>query len=525
MNANPQTATPPDVADNASVAMLSKALYLVTRLCVPPLVLAHVSLADYGLWTACFVLIMYIGLSDAGFSNVYVRFSARYYAQGRVDAINRLLSTGVTLLAVTALAVLAALWLMLPTVLEFLKVDTLQREKAGILVMGSAAIFMLDLSLGAYCYLLHGLQRIREEQKVAMVGYLLELILIFAFLTAGFGVYALLLAFALRYLWSMLSFMRLAHRLLPGLQLHPRHFDRSMLRHFYGFGAAVQVSALLATALSSLDRMIAGALLGPKGIALFDLAAKLPVSALTVPSVISNVTLAAGAKHAAENNPLAVRELYLAATRATGLIAALPLAFIAAFAAPIGSAWLGNREGLEQLPLIMSLAALGAHMHIITGPGSAIFRARGKVANDFVYHGLRLVLLLAAVGTALLLAPSTTVGLAWGMAVGAAGAAALYLVHNQRQLGLPLRALLQQVLLPSTLAYAIAAMLRLAWDLLLPAAAGRWDTLAALLLCGMVYTAACLIAAWIWILSGPERLRLIELRAKLLGTLPRWRTS
>ncbi len=257
MSSNTQAAAPhADAAGNAGVAMLAKALYLVTRLCVPPLVLAHITLAEYGLWTACFVLIMYVGLTDVGFSNVYVRFTARYHAEGDVGGVNRLLSTGVIMLSVMALFVLAGVWLSLPLVLDFLKIDAIYREKASVLVLGTTGMFLLDLTLGAYCYLLHGLQRIKEEQKIAIAGYLLELVLIFAFLRAGFGVYALLMAFVLRYSWSLLSFMRLAHRFLPGLQIRPRHFDKSMLRHFFGFGATVQASALLGTALFSIDRLL-----------------------------------------------------------------------------------------------------------------------------------------------------------------------------------------------------------------------------------------------------------------------------
>ena len=188
MSSNTQAAAPhADAAGNAGVAMLAKALYLVTRLCVPPLVLAHITLAEYGLWTACFVLIMYVGLTDVGFSNVYVRFTARYHAEGDVGGVNRLLSTGVIMLSAMALFVLAGVWLSLPLVLDFLKIDAIYRHKASVLVLGTTGMFLLDLTLGAYCYLLHGLQRIKEEQKIAIAGYLLELVLIFAFLRAGFG--------------------------------------------------------------------------------------------------------------------------------------------------------------------------------------------------------------------------------------------------------------------------------------------------------------------------------------------------
>ena len=494
--------------------MFAKALYLVTRLCIPPMVLAHLTLAEYGLWTACFVLIMYVGLTDVGFSNVYVRFTARYAAVGNVDGINRLLSTGVATLSLLSLIVLAGVWFCLPLVLDFLKIDAAYRDKASTLVLGTTGMFLIDLSLGAYCYLLHGLQRIKEEQKVAIAGYMLELILILAFLHAGYGVYALLMAFALRYTWSLLSFMRLAHRFLPGLQIRPRHFDKGMLRHFFGFGAKVQLSALLGTVLFSIDRLLAGFLLGPKGIALFELAAKLPVSALAVPSAISNVTLATASRHAALGDMAAIRHLHQQATRSTSLLVAIPLGFMAVFAVPIGRIWLGEGPDLQGWPMIMALTALWSHLHIVTGPGSAIFRAMGKAGNEFIYHGLRAVSLAISVGICLLVIPSTTAGLALGLAFGGGSAAAGYLAANQRSLGLSLRTLLTGVLLPALPAYAIAGGFLFFWELMLPATAGRWETLSLLLLFGVLYTIACLVLGWIGILTRDERSHLAGLRGK-----------
>lgn len=530
MSSGTQTAAPAaDAAGNAGIAMFAKALYLATRLCVPPLVLAHISLAEYGLWTACFVLIMYVGLTDVGFSNVYVRYTARFHAAGDLDSINRLLSTGILMLSGMALLVLAGVWTALPSILDLLKIAAAYRDKATILVIGTTGMFLLDLTLGAYCYLLHGLQRIREEQQVAIAGYLLELLLIVVFLYAGFGVYALLLAFILRYTWSLLAFMRLAHRFLPGLQVRLRHFDRAMLRHFYGFGAKVQASAVLGTVLFSIDRLLAGFLLGPKGIALFELAAKLPVSALAVPSAISNVTLATASGYAARDKLASIRDLHQQASRSTSLLAAVPLGFMAFFAAPIGKAWLakGGELGADLMafPMIMALTALWSHLHIVTGPGSAVLRAMGKAGNEFVYHGLRFVLLAICVSISLYLMPSSTAGLAWGLALGGAAAATAYLAVNQRVLALPLRNLFAQILLPGLAAYPLAGLLRAVWDLAIPATTGRWETLAALALFGVLYALAYLLLAWAWLLNGVERAYLGALGAKLFGRLPLWRTS
>lgn len=514
---------PPGVAANAGFAMFAKVFYLMTRLLLPPLVLSHVPLTEYGLWSACFVLIMYIGLTDVGFSNVYVRFVARFHAQGDTAGISRLVSTGIFTLSLMASLAWIGLWLLLPAVLDFLKVDAGHRDMAKILVSGTAAMFLLDLSLGAYCYLLHGLQRIREEQKVAVAGYVLELTLIAVFLQAGLGIYSLLAAFVARYAWSLAAFIRMAHRFMPTLSVRLRHYDPAMLRHFFGFGLAVQASALLGTALFSIDRVIAGFLLGPAGVALFELGAKLPVSAISVPSAISNATMPAASQHAADGNHSAIIVLYAKASRATCLLAGLPLGFLAVFAAPIALGWLGPREELAQLPLILALTALWSHLHIVTGPGSAVFRAMGQVGNEFVYHGLRIAFLGIGTGLSMDIFGASAEGLIVGLSAGSACAALAYMLHNQRRLGLKPSALLRDVLAPGFVVYPAAASLLAVWQAIMPHALQRWETLASLLAFGLLYSALCISIAWRWLLRDDERSHLLTMLPRFSGSFPKWR--
>lgn len=485
--------------------MFAKAFYLVSRLCLPPLVLSHISLADYGLWSASFILIMYIGLTDVGFSNVYVRYSAHYHAQDDTPSINKLLSTGVVTLSALSVLVLGGLWLVLPHVLDFLKVAAAQHHVAQVLVMGTAAMFMLDLSLGAYCYLLHGLQRIREEQQVAVIGYVLELVLIFVFLQLGMGVYALLVAFVLRYLWSLSAFIRLAHRFLPGLQISLRHYDQEKLRLFFGFGVAVQASALVGTALFSLDRVLAGFMLGPKGIALFELGSKLPVAAISVPSAISNVTMPAASRHSSHGNDAAIKTLYLGASRAISLVSAFPLAFMLMFAGVIAHAWLGPRDDLQALPMILALTAAWSHLHIITGPGSAVFRALGKVGNEFVYHGLRVFFLPLGIGLAVVFFGYSALALMLGLAVGSAVAALAYMLFNHKQLGCVPATVFSGILLPALPAYLLAYGLLLLWQQMVPSVMGRMQETLLLAMVGLVYCALLAVVDWVWVLTKTER--------------------
>ena len=486
-------------------------LYLITRLGLPPLILAHVSLADYGLWSACFILIGYIGVADFGFSSVYVRSAARLHEAGDTAGIGRLLSTGIACMLVVSALLFSMIAAALPWVMDALKIPAADRASAQALILGSSGVFFIDMSLNAFAYVLHGVRRFRAEQHVWVLAFLVELALIAILLVAGAGLHALLAAFALRYLLSIACNIRLAFIALPGLQVGPRGFDRSLLPHFLKFGMAVQASTLFSMALHSADRLLAGALIGPHAIALMDLGAKLPVSATSIPGAIAQVTLPAAAR--LQEAHAALQSLYQRATRAVALVAAVPLGFIAAFASPLCLAWLGPRPELAVLPALVALSAGGALAHIITGPGSSVFRARGHVGNDFIYHGLRLVCIGAGLVISHTLAGNDVRALAVGLAAAAVVASLCYLAHNHHRLGLPLRGLVTHILAPAAAVLAPAFALAQVWGQLAISSAGRWETLAALMMFGVL---DCLLTAAVigWLLDPAERRHVAALLAR-----------
>ena len=79
----------------------------------------------------------------------------------------------------------------------------------------AAGVFLADMSLGAFANVLHAVGRVRQEQQVWVAAFVLETLLIVAFLQAGAGVLGLLAAFALRYLFSASANAVLACRALP----------------------------------------------------------------------------------------------------------------------------------------------------------------------------------------------------------------------------------------------------------------------------------------------------------------------
>jgi len=468
--------------------MGSKLVYAATRVALPPLALAHMGLADYGLWAACFVLVGYVGMAASGFTLVYLRGTARAYAEGDVAAIGRLLSTGMLAMGALALALLAVLWLALPALLDLFGVAEAQRALARWLWLGTLAVFLADMSLGAFGSVLHAIGRVRREQQVWVAAFIFETALIVGLLLAGWGVLGLLAAFAARYVFSIGANAVLAWRALPGLRIGWRGFDRSLLRGFFGYGAGMQVSGLIATALHSADRLLAGALLGPQAMALVDLAAKLPTTAASISSSVSTVAVSSSARHDAQGQSAALEQVYRDASRITVAGLALTLPFLAWFAEPIALAWLGRSEAQAAVAPLLAMLAVGLHAHMLTGPANAVSRGTGSLRADFTYHGLRCLALAAALATWWLGSTRSLPALVLFMATAQVLAGMSYLAFAHRRLCNAWSGLASRVLAPTLTAYALAGALHA----LLPSsiAGGRADALWALALPALLWLPA-----------------------------------
>lgn len=506
--APPAPGSPRGSAGDMLFGMGGKLLYAATRVALPSLALAHMGLAEYGLWSACFVLVSYLGMAASGFTLVYLRCTAQHQAAGDIGAINRLLSTGLPLMAGLAIALMGALTLLLPSLLDLFHVPTAQHAVATQLWLGAAAVFLADMSLGAFANVLHAIGRVRQEQQVWLVAFVLESVLIVALLQAGWGVRGLLAALALRYLFSASANAWLACRALPGLVLSWRLFDRSLLRTFFGYGAGMQLSGLLATLLHSADRLLAGMLLGPHATALVDLAAKLPATAASIGSSVSAVAVSASARHDVQGQTTAVHQVYEDASRITVASLALALPFMAAFAQPMTLVWLGAGAVQAATAPLLPLLAVALHAHMLTGPVTAISRGRGRLHADLSYAAVRALALAAATGTYLACGTAGLPPLVGALCAGQFSAAAAFLAVAHRRLCGGWRGLLSAVAGPSVAAYALAALLNLALGQVGPASTDRLSALVLLLTAGVLWLPLAAAMLGIWLLRPMELQRL-----------------
>jgi O-antigen/teichoic acid export membrane protein len=506
------------VSKNLLVSVLSKVFYLGTRLFIPPFVLAYVGQAEYGLWAMCFVLISYLGLGAFGVSNVYVRYVASYHACDEMDKINGLISTGMALISTVSLILLGIFWLILPVLInQVFKIPsdypgTDLHHTAYVLFYSTALIFLLELNLSAFMYVLNGLQKITETSLILVTSALLETLLIVLFLLLGFGIYALLLAFAIRYVVSMFVYISLCFKVLPSLSVGLQYVKWEYVLLFYRFGSIVQIAGILGIITRSADKLLAASLIHIYAVGALELASKLPLMAVTIPSSMNSVFLPASSYMHSQKRHQEMLDMYLGGSRLVGLMVGFIMGYITVFSIPLIMAWLGAKTEYDALLIayIMLFFTIPQQLHVLTGPGSAIFNGINKPIRTLFYPLLRLslIFLLIVIGVQLMLIDweaVTLLDIVIVVNLATLIAAIIYGSYINLSIGLSNITYLEKVLLPSFVPYLVGLGLFYLLCSFEVDLYSRWHSVQFVLFSGILYTIINSLVIYYLVLNIDER--------------------
>lgn len=468
-------------------------MYLLTRVGLPPLILHYVSLEEYGLWATCFLLISYVSMGAFGVSNVYIRYVAEYNAKHDHEEIGALVSTGLLLTFLFSVIALTGIWFAMPFILQGFKVAPHLQQTAQVLILGTLATMLLDMTLGAFAYILHGLQKIAEQTMVWIVSFLLETALIVGLLLLHYGIESLLWAFFARYIFSTLVYILLCYRAIPDLRIGARRVKRRHFHTFFKYGGILQLAGLLGVAMYSIERVLAGYLSGLAAIAILDLGQKFPVMASQVFSSMNASFLPAitEAHHLGKQQD--IQRLYTQGLRYLNLLNGLAMGFLAPFAVWLIVAWIGKNPAMNMADTVkvLACACAGYQLHVLTGPLSAYYQGINQPARTLGYIGWQIVFVLVGMAVVWQYFSFNIVMIALLVMIARILSALLYLMLGNIRLGLKFWRFVGSVLLPGMVPYVFGYALL---EALKPWQAGlgladtnRWQLIALLTVLGVVY--------------------------------------
>jgi O-antigen/teichoic acid export membrane protein len=446
---------------NVSIAIVARVGYLASRLFIPPFVLTRVGLEAYGLWSAAFVLVSYLGISTFGISNVYIKYVAGYLAAEDYRRANSLLSTGFLVTSGVCLALFAGLCLEWSWILTWIDIPPYLMNDAREVVFSIVTIFLLSLACSVFSDALIGAQQLATVQKIWTVAYLVETVLIFTFVGLGRGISGMAEAFVIRTIIEIGLSAFVAFRRLSWLRISPALCSREALRKLVSFGGVVQLLGLIAIVLSSVERTLAVSLAGLRAAGVIELSKKFPSMASLVPNaflssfVPAAAYLQSGLTENAEEARREIKRLYLKGGRYMNLSTALVTGVLVAAPAAILRCWLGkNNPGAALLLVVFSVST---QVHLLTGPGTAILKGLGRPLEEFFYAIPNILFLVVTVPLSFFVLGRWSVkAIGVAVAVSTIAAAGLFIWRANRLLHVSLREYLVEVVLPGVTPYVVA---------------------------------------------------------------------
>lgn len=442
-------------ARNSIYSIVANTWYLLSRFLLTPFILHYLPLAEYGLWTLCFVVISFLALTSIGLESTYIKYVAEFHAREQTERINRLLSTGLFLTCGLAICILLTMWIAMPMILDMLRIEPELFQKASFVFMGTGLIFMLDISLSCFARVLDGLQHMALTAKVKLLTSFLEVVLIVLFLYAGLGVYGMMGAFLIRYMLAIALNMTFAFKLMPGLKIRLHYFDKPSCRLLVAYGGKMQILGFIGIFMSTFDKIIITRFLGLAFTGIYEIGRKMPASGARIPSEISAALMPALSFLQGKDDMDEARMLFLSASRYMALLSAPLFTYLLVVAPYAIYIWLGS--GYENATVVMYIISAGVLVNLLTGAGSAAAKGFNRLDWELKYGILNLFLCL-------LMTPVMAIwfGLA-GAAGGVAGSTAIASVYfiwlTNRFFNIPLILYYRQILQPVLVSVVSACVL------------------------------------------------------------------
>jgi len=507
---------------NVLATILARAVNMARGVILVPFLLKHIGLEAYGIWTTIFIVVSYVGVTTLGLSNVYIKYVAGFHARREYEKANSLLSTGLAITIPLCGVIFLGFWLGWKWYSPWLHLPpahAAEGKEAILIVLG---IFLSAISLNGFGDILTGCQQIAATQVFLVLGILAEFATILWLVGAGRGIRGLAEAFLVRTLFSDGLTIWWAWKKLKWLRISPRLVRRQSIRYVLHFGGLVQFQSMLSIFLASVERVAALGLIGAAAAGLLDVAKKWPTALSSVPMAFFAALLPAAAHVDAASTRSDrlqnLRTLYLGSSRYANLCTSGFVAAIALWAAPILHVWLGPqlpmRHTLITLFVVFSLAT---QFHMLTGPGTSLFRGMGRVYEEFTYSIPNLVLIAITLPAARwIVGRWTPMGVGAAVSLATVGSACVLMGRVLFVLELPLSRFLRVVIVPGLAPYLIAGAL--AWPVTQFAAeANRWQGAGVLLAAGLLYLVAVISVLNRWVLTSAEKHKELSWCRRSLG--------
>ena len=401
------------IARNTLYGFITNFTAIGTRLITIPIIISHIGLDGYGIWSIIVTASAYMRFGTVGVKCAFQKYVADSTGNRDFVATSRLLSTGCALLLFFSIIGLIPMALYSDSIARFVGVPSQFVFVTGKAIGMLALLIVITNAGSVYEAIIMGGHRIDLVRKANIIFSVIEATFIIGLLQLGGGLFALACVMGI----SEVSFVGwcyfVSKKVVPDIKVTPRYITINVFKELVLYAGSYQLVSVLQIAYGALLPIIILSKFGAEAVGVYTLGCRLvqPVgmmgSSLFVP-VLSGAAMVY-ASGAVERMNFLLRMSF----KATLLLSVPLLVFVSIFGGTIVLAWTGTTNAL--LPIVLTWVPLSTLFGTFSVFALVIYRVAGKTIVDNVREVTRILMLMIVLMFA---HPLGLYGVLAGLAVG-----------------------------------------------------------------------------------------------------------
>lgn len=370
---------------NTATLYLNTFASAVIALVMTPVLALSLGKHDFGIWAVVGSMILYLELLEFGFGTATIKYVAEFEALEDRDRLRSAITTSFWVLALPGLLALLvgiAAAVAFPYLLD-IREDAV--TAARLLVIMLAANMAISIPGDTFGGALIGLQRYDLQNATLIVVAVAQAVAWAIVIAVGGGLVALGLVTVVLSLLGQLWRYLLVRRLVPGLAMSRRHFDRGMFRGFARLSFWYALGEVADVIIFRIDTIVVGIVVNIQSAAVYAVGQKLALVAEKLVQPVVYTLFPHSSERAALDDREGLRATLITGTRISmGLAGPLSVA-LAIMGEPAVRAWVGPSFAEAGLVVVYLSAATAIKSLVQTGHtllnGMGLARAPAMVVS------------------------------------------------------------------------------------------------------------------------------------------------
>ena len=401
---------------------------LAARFATVPVMIKHLGMEGYGVWSVLMSVAAYMSLGGAGIRSAFQKYAAEATATRDFDQASKLITTGTVMVTVLSVVTLLPLAIVSDRLAALAHVPPrlLPDTVRAIRILALASVFM---NLGqSYRAIIMGAHRIDLQKILGSVSMAVQVGAVVVVLRLGCGLVALTVVFCAVELGDLCGCYMLSRRALPSLRLGVAHLSAASLASVVRFTGSYQLVSILESVYAAILPIAVLSAYGAAAAGVLALANRLVAAALLAQGDLLQPILSAGTFALAAGHSEAMSLVLKKSIRVTVALSVLPLAFVAVFGGVAVFAWTGESPAL--LPKVLWLLCITGLLRALSALTRVLYRVSGGSLAD---NGQLLIMLAILLVTCIAGKTFGVLGLVAGAALAqAAGLAVMWSTISAR---------------------------------------------------------------------------------------------